>query len=355
MAASYKKQYSMFPKTTSYPESTTTNKTEAELKILQELYDLKFGIWDNKIKDLLKQSNVDQLCAIKKMYVYVLSDTPKLQYNHLILQYIIMKAFYPELSSILNLNDNDDIKQFNLHIVSQNDKSIEWKQKYLILGEYLLYDANLFDVYVSLDDETEYDELCHLTPEFENLYYETCCGRSPGTFVNYFKLLLTVPRKNRIEVAKYILKAGYSSLFVAKGICDCFCDLTHDEMRVKFDRAKRLWGDEYINPAHRFEKVFIDLLKMNEIPSEYEIVHMAMQDRECRQDVDYCYWDHEMPLEKNKINAATKMRLYAELFECGEIRYDPDDVIGMEYELKYFEQKVCSSKKTRKPSRCRHT
>jgi hypothetical protein len=355
MAASYKKQYSMFPKTTSYPELIMANKTEAELKILQELYDLKFGTVNTEIQDLLKQSNFDQLCAINKMYLSVLSDTSKLQHNHLVLKYIMMKAFYPELSSILNLNDHDDIKKFNLRIVSQNDKSIEWKQQYLLLGEYLLYDTNLFDVYISLDDEAEYDELCHLTPEFEKLYYETCCGRSPGTFVNYFKLLLTVSRKNRIEVAKYILKAGYSSLFVAKGICDCFCDLTHDEMKVKFDRAKRLWGDEYINPAHRFEKVFIDLLKMNEIPSEYEIVHMAMKDRECRQDVDYCYWDNERPLEKNKINAATKIRLYAELLECGEIVPNHDDLVGMEYELKYFEQKVGSSKKTRKSSRYRHT
>lgn len=348
MATSYKKQYSIFRKRTTYPELIMENKTEAELKILQELYDLRFAIVNTEVQDLLKQSNFDQLCAIKKMYVSVLSDTPKLQYNHLVLKYIMMKAFYPDLSSILNMNDHDDIKQFNLHIVSQNDKSIEWKQKYLPLGEYLLYDTTLFDVYVSLDDEAEYDELCHLTPEFEKLYYETCCGRSPGTFVNYFKLLLTVPQQNRIEVANYILKAGYASLCVAKEICDCFGNLTNDEMKVKFDRAKRLWGDKYINPAHRFERVFTELLKMDEIPSEDVISCIAIKDRHCRQDIDYCYWDHEMPLEKNKINTATKMRLYAELLECGEIVSDPDDVIGMEYELKYFEQKAWSSKKTRK-------
>lgn len=339
-------------------------KSDDEMVLIINLYRLGFKTIDYRISHVLLRMNSVQLNELIKQFSTMKtssqSSTLAQAESQTVQIYMCYSISYPECANALvTYDDDENTLKFKIHVLKSNH-SAEQKKRYLDLAEHLMYDINIFDLYASLVDHTEYDELVHLATPFKKLYYDVCCSRVPGTFYNYLKIIFSAPREKRILIADYILQAGYKSLYVAQNICEYFSTLTPTKMEFSFYRAKGFWGDEYIDKEHRFERLFIDLLKIDYEPCEVEIAIMAMSDVSCRQDIDYCYWDDNMLDDCNEI---TKQRLggYIDIFDYDDYDDDDYDIIGTEFETAFFKknnnrehrrkffthkQKICKPKKT---------
>lgn len=153
-------------------------------------------------------------------------------------------------------------------------------------------------------------ETISILKKMEKLEYGSCCERKNGTIDRFFKILLNVPIEKRRIVAQYLHDANYSSLFVMTEMAKYFATLTIDEMSMRFSRAKKIWPDIHISRSHRFEKFFINLLKIDEVPTEDEIVLMALKDINSNQTIDFCYWGYrDDGNEREFINDETCARL----------------------------------------------
>lgn len=221
--------------------------------------------------------------------------------------YICILILYPEVNTIINFTDSYEVKKYNVDIIRNEYLSIETKIERIKLGKLVCYDSITLYYYLNCteSDREEYVKLADILINFKPLCYDSCCGRTQGTLVEYFKLLLTTPCDKRKQIAQYISNGKYSSLYIAKEICDYFSTLDLEEMEDRFTRAKTIWPDCYIDITHRFERLFVDLLKMKENPSEEEIIKIAKTDSTPRQDIDLCYFgpdDEIAELTKKRLN-----------------------------------------------------
>ena len=230
--------------------------------------------------------------------------------------YICALILYPEYENLLNMNDEFYVKEYNAKIICNNPNQ-ESIQK-ITLGKNVCYDYFSLKKYkdFSESEKKTYIEWYDILIKFKSLCYETCCGRTEGTIYEYMKLLksLNLSDKAKMEqIAEYIVLGKYKSLYVAKEICEYFKTLTPEEMKFRFTRAKEIWPDCYINKSHKFEKLFVDLLKINKVPSEDELKEMVLKDIEPRQDIDYCYFGFH---ENEVINEITKKRFDLDVKYC---------------------------------------
>jgi hypothetical protein len=328
------------------------SKTDDEMKLIVTLNDLDFYVRNSMISETLLKMNMVQLNELIKQFSTMSgsTETAALTESETVQIYMCYSVCYPECASALTTYDDDqNTRAFKIHILDSNH-TVEQKKRYLDLADHLLYDIDIFDLYASLADQSEYDELAHLATPFESLYYDVCCGRDPGTFYNYLKIIFSAPREKRILIADYILQSGYKSLYVAQNMCEYFSTLSPYNMKFRFCRAKRLWGDEYIDVSHRFERLFIDLLKIDDEPCEVEIAIMAISDMSCRQDIDYCYWSED---SLDCCNEMTRHRLAGYIDACDHDLSDDDyDNVGTEFETSFFKRK--NNRELKKKNNRRH-
>ena len=324
-----------------YIKKLAHSKSDDDMALIVNLYRLGFKNLYYRISKVLLEMNSIQLNELIKQFSTMTTSTEPstlaLTESKTVEIYMCYSICYPECADALTTYDDDDnTLEFKIHILN-GDHTAEQKKRYLDLADHLLYDIKIFDLYASLTDQTEYDELAHLAIPFKKLYYDVCCARDPGTFYNYLKIIISAPREKRIPIADYILRSGYKSLYVAQNMCEYFSTLCLAKMEFSFCRAKRLWGDEYINKEHRFERLFIDLLKIDHEPCEVEIGTMAISDVSCRQDIDYCYWEDNLLDDCNEI---TRQRLGGCIDACDYDLFgdDDDDTIGTEFETSFFKK-----------------
>lgn len=301
-------------------------KTKEELCALMHALKNKDQISHFSIKDMLLSFNNLQLEQFIKMY----DDLPEKDKSDSYIQvYICALILYPELASVINFTDEQIVKVYN-DIIIKETTPVETKIFRIKLGKIVCYDYDLLNYYTnaSESEQLKYLKIADILIDYIPLCYSSCCTRTKGSLINYLKLLMTTPDDKRILIANYILDAGYSSLYIAKEMCEYFSTLTPEKMKTKYSMAKSVWPDCYIDKTHRFERLFINLLKMNKMPSEDDIIEMALEDCSSRQDIDLCYWGDE----SEKINEITRSRLN---IDGEDDCYDDYDYDYDDYDEKY--------------------
>ena len=251
---------------------------------------------------VLSYNNV-QLDKFIKMYKTIPEkDKP----NYYTQSYICALILYPELGSVIDLFDEHIVKKYN-DIIIKEDTLLETKILRIKFGKIVCYNYDMLNYYInaSKSQQSEYLEIADILIDYIPLCYESCCGRTEGSLMKYFRLLMNISHDKRRVIATYIKNAGYSSLYIAKKMSKIFSKLTLEEMKIKFTRAKRIWPDCHIHKTHRFEFLFIKLLKMDDMPSENDIVKIAKRDKASRQDISLCFWNDK----SEKINKVTRLRL----------------------------------------------
>lgn len=272
--------------------TVTDEKLTYVCKLLETIKDIKHLAHDAINEYILKFSEEQLRCFLDE-FEKLSEDDKK---NHNIQIYLCVFILYPEIGIYLNLTDSYYTMSYNNCMIRRFISNYLTKDElfeFIKIGKTVVYDIDFVEYYltVSPEEKIKINEFSEILLKFIPLCRGCCCGRGPSGITEYWKILLDTSEEKRTKIAEYIIKANYASLFIIKEMAEYFDTLTFEEMEIHFIRAKTAWPDIHIDYTHRFEKLFMYLLKLDNDPTEEEIVKFALTDSSSRQDIDICYWN----------------------------------------------------------------
>ncbi len=279
-------------------------------KLLETIGNVKH-LAHNRINEFILLFSEQQLNDFLKLFNELSKSDKK---NYMLQIYLCVFILYPEISKYLNLTDPMYVMAYNTRIIGRmfiNNEYVLTKEQiteYISIGKIISYDEDFAKYYIDAptEEKTKINELSENLFKFRELCRDSCCGRVPSNIESYYQIFIKIPDEKRNKIMEYILKSNYKSIFIIEQMSIYFSTLTFDEMEEHFVRAKTMWPDIYIDDTHRFERLFMDLLKLDYIPTEEDIIKMALLDCESRQDIDLCYWGQ---CNEEKINKETCQRI----------------------------------------------
>lgn len=258
------------------------NKTRNELaEFLDIIKDKKIKHW--AVCEYLLELTNEQLSKFSTIY-----DELSVQNENIdtcTVRYICSLVKYPQLSNVISINDERFIKYYNNFILSQNI-SIEDKIEKIKFGKFVCHERSILNLYNSSTDDakSEISDISDILINFRNFCYcniNCTCGAPQHNLLEFLTILMTVPKEKRRIIAQYVLDSKYKSIYMTKSICEYFSTLSEEDMKLRFTRAKVLWPDSHIQTCHVFEDLFVQLLKLNTLPTETELIKLG---RKCTQE-----------------------------------------------------------------------
>lgn len=258
------------------------NKTKNELtEFLDIIKDKKIKHW--AVNEYLLELTNEQL--LKFCTIYDELSIRNENIDTCTIRYICSLVKYPQLSDIISVNDERFIKYYNNFILSEN-MSMEDKIEKIKFGKFVCYERSILNLYNSSTDDTksEISDISDILINFRKMcyYIKNCaCGAPQHNLFEYLTILMTVPKEKRRIVVQYVLDSKYKSIYMTKSMCEYFSTLSEEDMELRFIRTKILWPDSNIQSCHVFEDLFVQLLKVDVLPTETELIELA---RKCTQE-----------------------------------------------------------------------
>lgn len=284
--------------------TVTEEKLEYVCKLLETVGNIKH-LSHNTISEFILLFSEQQLNDFLKRFEELSESDKK---NDMIQIYLCTFILYPEIGEYLNPADPYYVMVYNTQIIRRmfirNSYILTKEQalQYISIGNIISYNEDFAKYYLnaSPEEKTKINYLSEALSKFRPLCRDSCCGRLPSNMESYYHILIKIPDEKRDKIMEYIIKSNYKSKYIIEEMSIYFSTLTFEEMEERFVRAKTVWPDIHIDYTHRFEKLFMDLLKLDYVPAEEEIIKMALLDSRSRQDIDLCYWGqcHEEEINK---------------------------------------------------------
>ena len=286
------------------PRTVSDEKIEYVSRLLKTIGNIPH-LAHPKINNFILQFSEQQLGHFLKQFDELSENDKK---NHMLQIYLCTFILYPEIGAYMSLDDQHYVMTYNTYFINRmflkNDYLLTKEQviEYISIGKIVSHDSEFAKYYLDapLEEKTKINAFSEALSKFRPLCRESCCNRYPSNMESYYHILMAVPDEKRDKIMEYILKSNYKSLFIIDQMANYFSTLTFEEMETHFARAKAAWPDIHIDYTHRFENLFIDLLKLDYIPPEEEIIKMAQNDSTSRPDIDLCYWNYSSEEEINK-------------------------------------------------------